>query len=204
MLTRAAENGETIHIPAREGRGVRLQAGQEFRCIDLEGQQCGDLFAFSVDDVREYASAEHTRVWNSTIFPWVGQPFVTNRRRPILTFLTDDTPGRHDMLIAACDPTRFELLGCEGWHPSCQENLQKVMAEFGYNDIEIPQPINIFTNIPVGPDGSLSQEPALTQPGGSITLRAELACHVVLTSCAQDIVQINAKNPTALAVETVL
>jgi uncharacterized protein len=203
MLTLAAEKGETIHIPAREGRGVRLQAGQGFRCVDLEGQQCGDLFAFCVDDVREFASAEHTRVWNNTIFPWVGQVFVTNRRRPILTFLTDDTPGRHDMLIAACDPTRFELLGCEGWHPSCQENLQKVMAEFGYDDVEIPQPINIFTNIPIGKDGSMEWEPALTKAGDSITLRTELDCYVVLTACAQDILPINAKHPTALALEIV-
>jgi uncharacterized protein YcgI (DUF1989 family) len=120
-----------------------------------------------------------------------------------MTFVRDDTPGRHDMLVAACDLKRFELLGCEEWHPSCQENLEKVMSEFGYDDIEIPQPINIFTNIPVRADGSLDQEPALTKPGDSITLRSELDCYVVLTACPQDIVPINNKNPTALALEIV-
>jgi len=164
----AVEVQESIQIPAREGRGVQLKAGQRFRCIDVEGKQCGDLFAFCSDNVREYHSAEHTRVWNDNLFPRVGEQFVTNRRRPILTFLADDTPGRHDMLIAACDPTRFELLGCEGWHASCQENLQKVMAGFGHEDIEIPQPINVFTNLPVGADGSLSWEPALTKAGAVV------------------------------------
>ncbi|MGE3500040.1 MAG: DUF1989 domain-containing protein [Candidatus Binatia bacterium] len=192
---------EHIVIPAREGRGARLSAGQRFRCIDVEGQQCGDLFAFCTDGVREYQSAEHTRVWNNNLFPRVGQQFVTNKRRPILTFIADDTPGKHDMLIAACDPTRYELLGCAGWHPSCQENLEKVMAGFGYADIEIPQPINIFTNLPVGPDGTLSWEPALTKAGDSITLRAELDCYIVLTACSQDILPINAKNLTSLALE---
>ncbi|MEZ5122115.1 MAG: urea carboxylase-associated family protein [Solirubrobacterales bacterium] len=144
MATQGAV-GETIHIPAREGRGALVKAGGRFRCIDVEGGQCGDLFAFCADNVREYQSAEHTRVWNDSLFPKVGEQFVTNRRRPILTFLADDTPGNHDMLIAACDPTRFKLLGFEGWHASCQENLEKVMAGFGFDDIEIPQPINVFT-----------------------------------------------------------
>ena len=192
---------ESIHIPAREGRGVQLKAGQRFRCIDVEGKQCGDLFAFCSDNIREYQSAEHTRVWNDDLFPRVGEQFVTNRRRPILTFLADETPGKHDMLIAACDPTRFELLGCEGWHASCQENLEKVMADFGHPDIEIPQPINIFTNLPVGEGGSLSWEPALTKAGDSITLRVELDSYVVLTACAQDVLPINNKEPSPLALE---
>jgi len=200
-MSMSVEARENIHIPAREGRGAQLKAGQRFRCIDVEGKQCGDLFAFCSDNVREYHSAEHTRVWNDSLFPKVGEQFVTNRRRPILTFLADDTPGRHDMLIAACDPTRFELLGCEGWHASCQENLEKVMAAFGHDGIEIPQPINIFTNLPVGSDGSLSWEPALTAAGDSITLRAELDCYVVLTACAQDVLPINNKQPSPLALE---
>src|SRR5207253_9326089 len=156
---------QTIEVPARGGGGVRLEAGARFRVVDVEGKQCGDLFAFSTDDVTEYASAEHTRVYNGNLFPRVGQPFVTNRRRPILTFDEDHTPGRHDMLVAACDPTRFQLLGVEGWHPSCQENLQTAMAGFGYQRVEVPQPINLFTNIPVLECGTIDWQPALTAPG---------------------------------------
>lgn len=195
------EKEAAIHIPACEGRGILLRAGQEFSCVDLEGQQCGDLFAFSAVDIGEYASAEHTRVWNNNLFPKVGEVFVTNHRRPILTFLHDNSPGVHDMLIAACDPTRYELLGCEGWHPSCQENLEKVMAGFGHHKVEIPQPINIFTNIPVSADGAMTWEPALTKAGDSVTFRAEIDCYVVLASCSQDIAAINANEPTALALQ---
>ena len=105
------------------------------------------------------------------------------------------------MLIAACDPSRFSLLGVKDWHPSCQENLEKVMARLGFPDVEIPSPINLFTNIPVAPDGTLSWEPALTEAGDSITLRAEMDCIVVLTACSQDILPINDKDPTALAID---
>ena len=190
-----------IEIPAREGRGVMLAAGQRFRCIDVQGKQCGDLFAFSQADVGEFASAEHTRVSAGRLFPQVGGQFVTNKRRPILTLLEDHSPGKHDMLVAACDPTRFQLLGVEGWHASCQENLEKAMSGFGHTGINIPQPINIFTNIPVLDDGALDWRPALTKPGDWIMFRTELPCYVVLTACPQDVLPINDKNPTEMALE---
>jgi uncharacterized protein YcgI (DUF1989 family) len=192
---------ERVDVPAREGRGVHLRAGERFRVIDVEGRQCVDLFAFCAEDVSEYLSAEHTRVHVNRLFPVPGEHFVTNQRRPILYFEADDTPGKHDMLVAACDPTRFEGLGVEGWHASCQENLQLAMADLGFEEIEIPQPVNLFTNIPLGPDGSLDWQPALTAAGDSVTLRAELDCVVVVSSCPQDVKAINDRNPSRIALE---
>ena len=112
-----------IDIPPREGRAVRVAPGSGFRAIDLEGGQFGDLFAFLADDVPEYHAAEHTRVHVDRLFPRPGEHFVTNHRRPILLLEDDETPGIHDMLIAACDPARYTGLGVDGWHASCQENL---------------------------------------------------------------------------------
>ena len=191
----------TIEIPPREGRGVRVPAGAAFRVVDLDGRQVGDLFAFNAHDVSEYASAEHTRAYVSRLFPSVGEPFVTNRRRPILVLERDDSPGVHDMLCAACDPSRFELLGVEGWHASCQENLLRAMADLGHPEVEVPQPINLFMNIPVAADGTLGWEPARTRAGDSVTLRAEMDTLVVVSACPQDIVPINDRNPTRLAIE---
>jgi uncharacterized protein len=188
-------------VPAREGVGVEMEAGQRFRVTDLEGQQCGDLFAFNRDDVSEYASAEHTRVYVNRLFPRPGEHFVTNSRRPILLFEEDSTGGEHDMLVAACDPTRFEGLGVNGWHASCQENLQRAMADFGFERIEIPQPINLFTNIGLTAGRELEWLPARTRPGDNVVLRTEMPCYVVLSSCPQDIVAINNRQPTALAIE---
>ena len=192
---------ERIFIPAREGSAARVAAGRRFRVVDVEGSQCADLFAFNADDVSEYASAEHTRVFVGRLFPKVGEPFVTNRRRPILHFTEDTSPGVHDMLVAACDPTRYALLGVKGWHASCQENLQQAMARFGFQRVEVPQPINLFTNIPLKEDGTLDWQPALTRAGDAAVVRAEMDCYVVVSSCPQDIVEINARNPTPLALE---
>jgi hypothetical protein len=190
-----------IDVPAREGRGVRVAAGRRFRVIDVEGGQVADTFAFRADDASEYHSAEHTRAVVSRLFPRVGEHFVTNHRRPILRFEEDASPGIHDMLCAACDPERYTGLGVDGWHASCQENLRRAMAELGVPDVEVPQPINLFMNIPVLGDGELGWEPAPTQAGDSVTLRAEMDCYVVVSACPQDIVPINGGNPTSIAIE---
>ena len=192
---------ESIHIPAREGRGVGIRAGDRVRVIDPEGGQVADVFAFSADDPSEYHSAEHTRVYVGRLFPRIGEQFVTNRRRPILTLEADDSPGIHDMLCAACDPTRYQGLGVEGWHASCQENLLAAMRRLGVERVEVPQPINLFMNIPVGADAELDWLPAPTRPGDSTTLRAELDCYVVVSACPQDIVQINAGTPGPIDLE---
>jgi uncharacterized protein len=191
----------TIDVPAREGHGLRVAAGQRFRVIDVEGGQVADTFAFRADDVSEFHSAEHTRVHVNRLFPRPGEHFVTNHRRPILLLEEDRTPGVHDMLCAACDPERYTGLGVEGWHASCRENLERAMARLGQTRFEIPQPINLFMNIPVQEEGALGWEPAPTRPGDFVTLRAEMDCLVVVSACPQDIVPINGKDPTAVAIE---
>jgi uncharacterized protein YcgI (DUF1989 family) len=198
-----------VFVPAREGRGVGLRAGERFRVVDLEGMQAGDLFAFNANDSSEYASAEHTRVYaktpeearNCRLFPRVGGYFVTNRREPILYFEEDHSPGQHDMLVAACDAKRYELLGYPG-HDSCVENLKRVMAEFGYEDVEIPQPINFFANFPVHGDGTFTQELLQTKPGDYVTLRAEMDAIVVLSACPHDVLPVyGPMGPTSMAIE---
>jgi uncharacterized protein YcgI (DUF1989 family) len=193
--------GDTIHVPAREGRAVRVPEGSAIRIIDLEGSQVADVFAFNPDDVGEYHSAHHTRAAVSRLFPRVGEPFASNRRRPMLVLERDDTPAVHDMLIAPCDPERYEGLGVEGHHASCRENLERAMAEIGHDRICVPGSINMFMNIPVSGDGELGWEPAPTNPGDSVTLRAAMDCIVVVSACPQDIVPINDRDPGPIGIE---
>ncbi len=201
----AADKGsqvrERIVVPAREGRGVRLAKGDTFRVVDIEGRQVGDLFAYNADDVSEYHSAPHTRAVVDRLFPRVGEQFQSNHRRPILTLLEDTSPGIHDMLIAPCDPERFEQLGVVGWHASCQENAQKTMASFGFDDIVVPQSINLFMNTPAGPDQTIQWLPAETKPGDYVSFRVEMDAYIVLSACPQDIVVINDTAPSPMAIE---
>src|SRR5436189_131990 len=111
---------DTLRVPGGEGRAVPLGEGQCFRVIDVAGGQVGDLFAFAAADPGEFASASHTRVAIRKLFPQPGDPVLTNRRRPVLSVVEDTSPGRHDMLYAACDPARYALLGAAASHRSHQ------------------------------------------------------------------------------------
>jgi uncharacterized protein YcgI (DUF1989 family) len=193
---------ETIHVPAREGRAVRVEAGGRFRIVDPEGGQVADTWAFVADDPGEFHSAQHTRAYNSRVFPQPGEHFVTNTRRPILLLEEDATPGIHDMLCAACDPERYQGLGVEGWHASCQENMQNALRAVGVEPPRYaPQPINLFMNTPAQADGTIAWLPAPTKAGDSVTLRAELDLVLVVSACPQDIVAINDENPGPIDIE---
>jgi uncharacterized protein YcgI (DUF1989 family) len=203
-MTRAAR----VEVPAATGRAVHLRAGERVRVIDVNGGQVGDVFAFATNAedgpaLTEHHSAAHTRATTSRLFPVVGEHFVTDRRRPILTLVEDTSPGQHDLLVAACDPARYAALGAPG-HRSCAQNLREALAGLGHTyDGPTPQPINVFMQIPVAPDGRLSWLPAPSGPGDAITFEAVVDCVVAVSACPQDIVGINAATLSPLALEVV-
>ena len=180
-----------ITIPARRGKAAFVSRGRQVRVINTHGQQVVDTWAFSRDDLTEFMSMEHSRTSLGRIMPSVGQAMVTNRRRAILTLVEDTSGGIHDTLLAACDRYRYELLGWAEYHDNCTDNLAAALAELGLTPPETPSPWNLFMNIPVGPDGSLSFEPPVSGPGGYVALRAEMDCVVAFSACPQDIVPIN-------------
>ncbi|MBE3014152.1 urea carboxylase-associated family protein [Microbispora sp. NEAU-D428] len=190
-----------VVVPAREGRAVAVAAGRQVRVADLDGGQVGDLFAFPFGDVTEHLSASHTRSHTSRLFPALGESFVTNRRRPILTLVADTSPGAHDMLIAACDPERYAGLGVGGDHPSCAENLRRCLAGLGLAVPYVPQPVNVFMRIPVEESGRLAWLPATSRPGDAVTFEAVMDCLIVVSACPQDVVGINGHLPTPLAID---
>ena len=178
-------------IPARQGKAAFVARGQSVRVINTHGQQVVDTWAFRRDDLTEFMSMEHSRTSLGRIMPVVGQSMTTNRRRPILTLVEDTSGGIHDTLLAACDRYRYELLGCEGYHDNCTDNLAAAMAALGLTPPETPSPWNLFMNIPVRPDGSVGFEPPVSKGGDHVTLRAEMDCVVAFSACPQDIVPIN-------------
>ena len=180
-----------ITIPARRGKAAFVSQGQSIRVVNTHGQQVVDTWAFRRDDLTEFMSMEHSRTSLGRIMPTLGQSMTTNHRRPILTVVEDTSGGIHDTLMAACDRYRYELLGCEGYHDNCTDNLAAAMAELGLAAPETPSPWNLFMNIPVGADGSVSFEPPVSTPGSHVTLRAEMDCVVAFSACPQDVLPIN-------------
>jgi uncharacterized protein YcgI (DUF1989 family) len=193
---------EDLHeVPARRGRAVRLQAGQALRIVNTHGTQVVDTWAFAADDPTEFLSMEHLRGVLQRIFPKVGDALVTNRRRPILILEEDSSPGRHDTLIAACDVHRYRMLGCKDYHDNCTDNLRAALALIGWPVTECPAPLNLWMNIPVAPDGSVTFEEPLSRPGDHVLLRATMECVVVMSTCPQDMVPINGADCTPRSVQ---
>jgi uncharacterized protein len=191
-------------IPAGHGRAFRLDAGQRLRVATTEGGQVVDTWALALPDLDEWMSMEHTRGRLLAISPRAGDELFSNRRRPILRFVQDTSPGVHDTLIAACDQERYSQLGHEGSHRNCADNFRAALAELGYVAPPVPAPLNVFMRIPVAADGTLSFEPSPAGPGDAVTLEAVRDVVVVLSACPQDLVPINGASmrPTVVGVDT--
>ena len=189
-------NPPLITIQARRGKAAFVTQGQHVKLINTHGQQVVDTWAFNRHDLTEFMSMEHSRTSLGRIMAPTGASMVTNHRRPILTLVEDTTPGIHDTLLAACDRYRYELLGCTEYHDNCTDNLAQGLSELGLSSAETPSPWNLFMNIPVQPDGSLSFQPPVSKPGDYVLLRAEMDCVIAFSTCPQDMVPINGLNCT--------
>jgi uncharacterized protein len=194
-----------IEIPARCGKATRLRQGQSVRVVNTYGQQVVDTWAFGLADIGEFMSMEHTRIAIGRIIPQIGDVLVSNRRRPVLRLTEDTSGGIHDTLVAACDRWRYELLGCQGYHDNCTDNLAAALGELGLAPPETPSPLNLFMNIPVVDGNAIDVRPPVSTPGSFVTLRAEMDCLVVFSACPQDMVPINgvAMTPTAAHFEII-
>ena len=176
---------QEIPIPGRTGVGFRLHAGEYVQIVDVDGQGCADFFALAAVAPTEYLSASHTRVAVDRLFPRVGQSFFSSRRRPLLQFEEDRTPGIHDMLFAACDPARYAQYGVPD-HASCADNFRAALKTLGLSLAHVPQPVNFFMNVAVHGDGSVTFGPPQTEAGNSVLLRAFMDLAVVISACPQE------------------
>lgn len=177
-----------VDIEPQTGGWLPAKAGDYIRITDVEGSQVSDMFAVSTADMTEWLGAGHTRCFLRRLFPRVGDVFVTNRFRPMMTFLADASPGVHDMLWRACDPHLYALAGFEGYHPSCNENFRIAAARMGWNIQEVPDPVDWFQNTPVeGDDLQLGSGRGPTKAGHHVILRAEMDLNVIATACAFDV-----------------
>ena len=178
-------------IPARKGVAAHVGKGQVITIINTHGSQVVDTWAFRADDLSEFMSMEHSRGAMLKVNPGNGDTLRSNRRRPMLTIVEDTSGGVHDTLIAACDRYRYEQLGHVGHHDNCTDNLAAALAALGHEPPETPSPLNLFMNIPIDAEGSISFEPPVSTPGSHVSLRAEMDLIVAFSACPQDLVPVN-------------
>ena len=198
-----AEPGRRYTLPARQGCAVRLPRGARLKIVNVHGSQVCDFWAFCDGGLHEFMSMEHVRAWLSKTIPGVGDELVTNRRRPLLRFVQDTSPGIHDTLIAACDLPRYRTLGVPHYHDNCSDNLRMAVAAIGRRVNEVPAPFNVWMNNPVAPDGTIGWLPPRSAAGDCVVFEALMDCVAVMSACPQDLVPVNGADctPTELQFE---
>lgn len=194
-----------VQIPARTASSFDLRAGDRIKIISPHGHQVADFFAYNAADPSEYLAARHSLVSSTRhLYPRAGQIFLTSLRRPLMKFVEDGAHAQHEMLLAACDPARYRLLGVEGHHASCAENLQTVMAAREITIVEIPQPLNLFSSTRAEPDGQIITHPNSSQPGDYAVFEAIMDSIVVVSACPFDVetqFPVNVGGPHPLEIE---
>jgi uncharacterized protein len=191
MENPAPHQSNWLRVPARRGVAANVKAGQIIKIVNTGGKQVVDTWAFNAGDLEERLSMEHSRVALRKLVPAVGDTLVTNCRRPVLCFVEDTTGGRHDMLMAACDSRRYELLGAVGYHDNCSDNLSSALRAMGLPSMATPSPLNLFMNVPWSIDGGLTFERPTSEAGQYVSLRAEMDLVIVFSACPQDMTPVN-------------
>jgi len=168
------------------GVAFQLLKTQLLTVTDLEGEQVADLVAFNSADPREYLSSGRSIDYANTIYLTAGNVLYSNRSRPFLTIVADDV-GRHDFLLTPCSLETFQIIyGNRGYHPSCFENLAISLKRFGIAPDSISTTFNIFMNVGISPDGTLTMQPPRSRTMDKIVLRAEMDLIVGLTACSAE------------------
>jgi uncharacterized protein YcgI (DUF1989 family) len=190
---------QRIEIPATTAHAVTLRAGQRLRIVNVQGKQVADFVAFNAADLDESLSTLHTLVSLTRLFPTKGDRLRTNRRRPMVEITRDDT-GRHDMLISACDPWRYEMdFGVTG-HRNCSDNFLEVLAPWTRARHQLPQPVNFFQHMTYT-DGQAEWRESLAKPGDVVELRALMDVVAAVSACPMDLNPISGFRVSDLALE---
>lgn len=187
-------------LAPQTGTAFRLTKGEFLTVIDLEGEQVADLVAFNANDLREWLSSGRSIDYANTIYLTKGHTLYSNRSVPMFGIVEDDV-GRHDFLLTPCSTETFRIIYKNlAPHPSCFENLRQNLEPFDIPADQIPTSFNIFMNVEVAANGTLSILPPCSRPGDRITLRAEMDLIVGLTACSAEMSNNYAFKPIAYRV----
>lgn len=171
-------------IPPRSGAAFRLNKGQRLRVIDPEGEQVSDLLAFNADDTKEVISSGRTLDYAGKLHLSTGDPLYSNRSNIMLRIL-EDTVGRHDFLLTPCSKDTFRIIyGDTHPHRGCFGNLAEALVPYGIGEDQIPTAFNVFMNVVVAGDGTLTVEPRRSRAGDHILFEADQDLIVALTACS--------------------
>ena len=187
----------SVVVPAAEGRSIAASAGEYLSVVDLEGAQVADFVALQRDERRMAVSPHQTRSSLRRLTLRVGDRLVNQNREPVLEIVRDDV-GVHDLLFCACSPALYRQRFGLTDHRSCRMNIHEALASYGVDELDLPDPVNLFMKTPPRPDGEFDFHPAPSRPGDRIVFRCLVDVVAAVSSCPMDLSPINGGRITSL------
>jgi urea carboxylase-associated protein 1 len=190
-------------IPAGEPWIYEIKRGQYFRIVDLHGNQAVDTLFYNAHDTADRYSAQDTIQQQRNIYLTTGTRLISSGGSVLLTIVAD-TCGRHDTLGGACaNESNMVRYALEKRHMhACRSSFLKAVIQWdrGMSKRDIASNINFFMNVPVTPEGKLTFEDGISDPGKYVEMRAETDVLALISNCPQLNNPCNAYNPTPVEV----
>ncbi len=185
-----------------------IRKGQFLRIVDLQGNQAVDTLFYNAHDYADRYSAQDTIRTQENLYLTTGTQLISSGGNVLATIVAD-TCGRHDTLGGACatesNMVRYDL-GKRHMH-ACRNSFLKAILEWDQHrpgrileKRDIASNINFFMNVPVTPEGKLTFEDGISEPGKYVEVRAEMDVLVLISNCPQLNNPCNAYNPTPIQV----
>lgn len=190
---------EDTVLPAGGRWGRRLNKGQRLRFIDIEGKQAIDFLCYAADDPKDRYNAANTMKLNGNLFLNQGSSLWSVKVNKMMTIL-EDTCGSHDTIGGCCSAEINEYRYGVKNSPNCQENFQRILANFGMDERDIVANVNFFMYVPVDAKGRMEIKESLSEPGSYVDLVAEMNLVVVCSNCPQENNPAAGFNPTPVRV----
>lgn len=199
-LTAELELVTDVVFAGGHAAAVVASEGDLLEVVDIEGEQVCDLIAFAAQDRREWLSISHTRATTLRLNLAPGDVLQSNWRRPMFEVLTDDV-GMHDLITQMCDERRYRFdYNVEG-HRSCRTNFTEVLAPWGIQEWDMPDPVNLFQNAPIHPDRTFGNQVPTSVAGDSIVFRVKMDSIVAGSACPQDLNPCNGFSPSPIGLK---
>lgn len=181
----------------------RIEAGQFFRIVDLEGNQAVDTLFFDANDIRDRYSAVDTIRAQGNLYLSTGSRLLSTHGVSLLTIVAD-TCGRHDTIGGACSAESNTVRYGQNTKPmhACRDSflLAAAKANVPLTKRDMGPNINFFMNVPVTPAGGLKFDDGISGGGKYVEMRADRDVLCLISNCPQLNNPCNAFNPTPIRV----
>ncbi len=194
---------ESFVVEAGDSFVYELRGGQVVRIVDLEGNQAVDTLFYNAHDYADRYSAQDTIRAQGNLYLTTGTRLMSTGGAVLLTIVAD-TCGRHDTLGGACanesNMVRYDI--AKRHMHACRSSFLKGLIDsgLGMDKRDIGPNINFFMNVPVTPEGGLTFEDGISEPGKYVEMRAEMDVIALISNCPQLNNPCNAYNPTPIQV----